>query len=109
MTEKKTNLIFGTLLTGTIVTSFLQTSLTTALPQIMHELSLTALTAQWLTSAFSLAMAVMIPISAYLIKNFTTRQIFLSSMLLFAFGTLLCCWGGQFSYYTNRSYISSFG
>ena len=96
MTGKKANLIFGTLLTGTIVTSFLQTSLTTALPQIMHELSLTALTAQWLTSAFSLAMAVMIPISAYLIKNFTTRQIFLSSMLLFAFGTLLCCWGNNF-------------
>lgn len=99
MTGKKTNLIFGTLLTGTIVTSFLQTSLTTALPQIMHELSLTALTAQWLTSAFSLAMAVMIPISAYLIKRFTTRQIFLSSMLLFAFGTLLCCWGTIFLLY----------
>lgn len=36
MTNKKANLIFGTLLTGAVVTSLLQTSLTTALPQIMY-------------------------------------------------------------------------
>jgi hypothetical protein len=47
------------------VTSLLQTSLTTALPQIMCELSLTATIAQWLISAFSLTMA---PTTTYLIK-----------------------------------------
>lgn len=97
MTNKKANLIFGTLLTGAIVTSLLQTSLTTALPQIMYELSLSASTAQWLTSAFSLAMAIMVPTTAYLIKRFTTRQIFLSAMALFTFGSLISWWGKSFS------------
>ncbi|WP_278956127.1 MFS transporter [Lactobacillus apis] len=97
MTTKKANLVFTTLLTGAIVTSLLQTSLTTALPKIMQELSLTALKAQWLTSAFSLAMAIMVPISAYLIKRYTTRQIFISSMILFSFGSLLSWYGSNFT------------
>lgn len=48
MTAKRTNLIFSTLLAGAIVSSLLQTVLTSALPQIMRELNLSAATAQWL-------------------------------------------------------------
>ncbi|BDR56005.1 MDR family MFS transporter [Xylocopilactobacillus apis] len=89
MNSKKNNLIFSTLLCGAIVTSLLQTALTTALPNIMKELQLTAATAQWLTSAFSLTMAVMIPATAFLIKRFSTRQIFISAMTFFTVGTLI--------------------
>lgn len=96
MSSKKANLIFGTMLTGAVVTSLLQTSLTTALPQIMQELSLNAVTAQWLTSAFSLAMVIMVPITAYLIKRYSTREIFLAAMILFACGTLISWWGDSF-------------
>ncbi|BDR53686.1 MFS transporter [Bombiscardovia nodaiensis] len=87
MSVKRTNVIFGTLLCGAIVTSLLQTALTTALPAIMAELHLGASTAQWLTSAFSLTMAIMVPATAYLIKRFSTRQIFSSAMFLFTLGT----------------------
>lgn len=97
MSTKKANLVFGTLLTGAVVTSLLQTSLTTALPQIMHELTLSAATAQWLTSAFSLTMAIMVPMTAYLIKRFTTRQVFLAAMILFTLGTLISWWGQSFN------------
>lgn len=48
MTAKRTNLIFSMLLAGAIVSSLLQTVLTSALPQIMRELNLSAATAQWL-------------------------------------------------------------
>lgn len=97
MSTKKANLVFGTLLMGAVVTSLLQTSLTTALPQIMRELTLSAATAQWLTSAFSLTMAIMVPMTAYLIKRFTTRQVFLAAMFLFTLGTLISWWGKSFS------------
>lgn len=97
MSTKKANLVFGTLLTGAVVTSLLQTSLTTALPQIMRELTLSAATAQWLTSAFSLTMAIMVPMTAYLIKRFTTRQVFLAAMILFTLGTLISWWGQSFN------------
>lgn len=97
MSTKKANLVFGTLLMGAVVTSLLQTSLTTALPQIMRELTLSAATAQWLTNAFSLTMAIMVPMTAYLIKRFTTRQVFLAAMFLFTLGTLISWWGKSFS------------
>ncbi|MCO6532134.1 MFS transporter, partial [Lactobacillus sp.] len=97
MSTKKANLVFGTLLTGAVVTSLLQTSLTTALPQIMRELTLSAATAQWLTSAFSLTMAIIVPMTAYLIKRFTTRQVFLAAMILFTLGTLISWWGQNFN------------
>lgn len=42
MQTKNKNLIFGTLLGGDVVTSLLQTALTTALPKIMQELKLSA-------------------------------------------------------------------
>lgn len=89
MTGRRLNAIFGTLLSGAIVTSLLQTALTTALPAIMADFSLTADRAQWLTSAFSLTMAIMVPATAYLIKRFPTRVVFISAMSLFALGILL--------------------
>ncbi|WP_158592463.1 MFS transporter [Lactobacillus sp. ESL0228] len=98
MTTKRTDLIFCILLTRAIVSSLLQTSLTTALPQIMRELSLTATIAQWLTSAFSLTMAIMVPTTAFLIKRFTTRQTFISAMAFFTIGSLISWWSNSFAF-----------
>jgi len=67
-----------------------QTLLATALPHIMDSLQLTANTVQWLTTAFMLVNGIMIPISAFLIDRFTTRQMFITAMGIFALGTLIC-------------------
>ena len=81
--------IIGVMLSGSFIAVLNQTVLSPALPSIMRELRITAIEGQWLTTAFMLVNGIMIPVTAYLINRFTTRQIFLSSMVLFAAGTLL--------------------
>ncbi|MCL2775685.1 MAG: DHA2 family efflux MFS transporter permease subunit [Oscillospiraceae bacterium] len=87
--EQKKNMIFGVLLVGCILCSLLQTALTTILPVIMKEFNITASDGQWLTSAYSLAMGIMIPATPFLMKRFPTKKLFMVSMGIFTVGLLL--------------------
>lgn len=94
-TEQKPDLrrvifIIGVMVSGGFITMLNQTVLTPALPHIMSDTGVTANIAQWLTTVFMLVSAVMIPITAFLINRFTTRQLFITAMLSFALGSLLC-------------------
>ncbi|WP_068614805.1 DHA2 family efflux MFS transporter permease subunit [Paenibacillus tuaregi] len=85
----KRNVLVIVMLAGAFVTMLNQTLLNTALPQIMKDLSISANTAQWLTTGFMLVTGVLIPVSAFLIEKFSTRRLFITAMCLFALGTLL--------------------
>lgn len=82
--------IVAILITGAFLAILNQTLLATAIPHIMHDLDLTENTAQWLTTIFMLVNGIMIPITAFLIETFTTRRLFLTAMITFAVGTLIC-------------------
>ena len=88
--------IFGVVLGACILCSLLQTAMNTALPAVMKEFQITAATAQWLTSGYSLAMGVMTPLTAYLIKRFPTRRLFSVSLMTFALGVALAAWAVSF-------------
>ena len=81
---------------GTFVTVLNQTLVTPALPSIMTEMNVDAATAQWLTTGFTLVNAIMIPITAYLIDRYSTRNLFTVSMLIFTVGSALSGWGPNF-------------
>ena len=87
--NRKMLLINGIMLFAAFITILNQTLLTPALPSIMRDMNIDAATAQWLTTGFMLVNGIMIPITAYLIDRFTTRQLFFVSMTLFAAGTAL--------------------
>ncbi|MDN6626844.1 MAG: multidrug efflux MFS transporter [Pisciglobus halotolerans] len=80
--------ILGVIIMGSFVTLLNQTLISTALPRIMTEFSITATQGQWLTTAYMLINGIMIPITAYLADRFTTRQLFLFAMTVFSAGTL---------------------
>ncbi|MFZ0369817.1 MAG: DHA2 family efflux MFS transporter permease subunit, partial [Halobacillus sp.] len=82
-------LMAGLLLAGSFITILNQTLMITAIPPIMHEMNVSANSAQWLTTVFMLVNGIMIPISAFLIERFTTRQLFITAMSVFVFGTLV--------------------
>ncbi|WP_127072838.1 MDR family MFS transporter [Pelagibacterium lentulum] len=86
----RNRLVIGILLISTFVMILNETIMSVALPRLMHDLDVTAGAAQWLTTAFLLTMAVVIPITGFLIQRFNTRPLFLISMGLFSVGTLLC-------------------
>ncbi len=82
--------IFGVLLAGAFVAFLNQTLINVALPQMMNRLHISAATADWLTTIFLLVNGIVIPITAYLMDRFTTRQLYLTSIGLFTAGTLIC-------------------
>lgn len=63
----------------------------------MKDLQVSESTVQWLQSIFMLVNGIMIPVTAFLIERFTSRQLFLTAMSIFAVGTLLCAVGIDFS------------
>ncbi len=65
------------LLAGTLLAVLNQTLLSPALPAIMSGLQVDATTVQWLTSGYLLVEAVVIPLAAFLIGRFATRQLFI--------------------------------
>ncbi|KFI53806.1 MDR family MFS transporter [Bifidobacterium biavatii] len=67
-----------------------QTLMTSALPHLMLDFGVTSNTAQWLSTGFMLTNGIMIPITAFLIQKFTTRQLFFYAIGMFLFGTLVC-------------------
>ena len=78
-----------TLLSGTFTMSISQSSLSTAYPTLMKFFGVTAPTIQWLTTGFMLIMCIMMPISPWLLNNFSFKKIFLSVVAIFALGTFV--------------------
>ncbi|WP_024873762.1 DHA2 family efflux MFS transporter permease subunit [Saccharomonospora piscinae] len=81
--------LIAVLVTSAFVMILNETILSVALRDLSLELGVATTTAQWLTSGFLLTMAVVIPITGFLLERFTPRQIFLTSLTLFNTGTLL--------------------
>jgi DHA2 family lincomycin resistance protein-like MFS transporter len=76
------------LLAAAFVAILNETTMGVAIPHLITDLGITALAAQWLTTAFMLTMAVIIPITGFLLRRFTTRTMFVAAMGLFSLGTL---------------------
>lgn len=77
------------LLISTFVVILNETFMSVALPRLMNDLNITAATGQWLTTAFLLTMAVVIPITGMLMTRIPTRPLYLTAMSLFLVGTAL--------------------
>ena len=93
----KQKMIVVILLAGAVLAVLNQTLLSPAFPTIMADLHVDATTVQWLTSAYSLVEAVIIPLSAYLIGRFSTRKLFIAGISIFAFGSLLAAFAPFFA------------
>ena len=71
------------LLISTFVVILNETIMGVALPHLMTDLDIPASTAQWVTTAFMLTMAVVIPVTGFVIQRFTTRTTYITAMTLF--------------------------
>lgn len=80
----------------TFVGNFTQLQLSSALPIIVSEFHISVTTGQWLTSVFQLVMGVMVPLTAFLTRRFSTRQIVFCSMAVFTLGSVLAWLGPNF-------------
>lgn len=85
---KKGPLMFVMIL-GAFIAVLNQTIMGVATPELMKDFSIAASTAQWLTTGYMLVNGVLIPITAFLMQRFTTRELFQASMLIFLVGTIV--------------------
>ena len=88
--------IVAILLAGATLVVLNQTLLSPAYPSIMADLQVDATTVQWLTSAYSLVEAIVIPLSAFLIGRFPTRKLFIAGVSVFALGSLMAAFSPFF-------------
>ncbi|WP_071396215.1 DHA2 family efflux MFS transporter permease subunit [Bacillus tuaregi] len=81
--------LIAVLLIGAFITFLNNTLLNIALPSIMTDLQVETATVQWLTTGFMLVSGVMIPTTAFLIRKYSVRNLFLTAMSLFTVGTFI--------------------
>lgn len=91
-------LLIIAMMIGSFVSILNQTILTTALPKIMEYFNITASTGQWLTTAFMLVSAIMIPLTALLLEKISTKKLLMFSMLMFGAGTIICALSTNFEF-----------
>lgn len=64
----------------------IETAMNVTFPHLMQEFNTDASGIQWVTTGYLLAIAIVVPISAYLIRNFSVRNLFLFAEAMFLIG-----------------------
>ena len=85
----RNRLVITILLVSAFVVILNETLMGVAIPELIVALNITASAAQWLTTAFMLTLAVVIPMSGFLLQRFQTRPVFVTAMSLFTLGTVI--------------------
>lgn len=105
---KKGPILFIMIL-GAFLATLNQTLMSVAVPELMVDFSISATTAQWLTTGYMLVNGVLIPITAYLMQRFSTRQLFQASMIVFFVGTIVCAMASGFNVLLTGRMIQAAG
>ena len=85
----KTGPIMAALLVAGFVGLFSETALNIALGQLGQVFNVGATTIQWLATGYFLTLAILIPVTGILMQKFSTRQMFMTSIILSLSSTIL--------------------
>ena len=77
------------LLVAGFVGLFSETALNIALGELSQIFNVDATTIQWLATGYFLTLGILVPVTGILMQKFTTRQMFITSILLSIIGTIL--------------------
>jgi MFS transporter, DHA2 family, lincomycin resistance protein len=97
------------LVAATFIVILNETIMVNAIPRLMTEFRVDERAAQWLTSAFMLTMAVVIPITGWFLQRVTTRQAFGTAMAVFSTGTLLAALAPSFEVLLGARIVQAAG
>ncbi|GAA4760314.1 MDR family MFS transporter [Citricoccus nitrophenolicus] len=109
MSRRQLTGIIGALALGVFVMILNETVLTVALPSIMAEYGVSAASGQWLTTGFLLTMAVVIPLTGYLLQRYTLRGLFVFALCSFLAGTVLAIFAPSFGVLLAARVIQAVG
>ncbi len=96
MTSANGSSVLRWLVVAAFVVILNETIMMNAIPRLMVDLAVDESAAQWLSTAFMLTMAVVIPITGWFLQRVTTRQAYSLAMTTFCLGTLLAATSWSF-------------
>lgn len=96
LSSRKRSMIFLCLVVSGIASSILSTAMTTALPNVVEYFGISTSIGQWITSGYSLAMGMIMPLTAFLITRFPTKKLYLTGIAGFILGLLISIFSGNF-------------
>ncbi|MCF1685584.1 DHA2 family efflux MFS transporter permease subunit [Tetragenococcus halophilus] len=67
----------------------IETASNITFPVLMEEFNVNIATVQWMTTGYLLTAAIIMPLSAYLKKNFSSKKLFIIAVLLFLLGLVI--------------------
>jgi DHA2 family lincomycin resistance protein-like MFS transporter len=87
--SRKHRNVIALMLGAAFVVILNETVMSVALPVLQRDLGVEPSVGQWLTTAFMLTMAIIIPTTGFLIQRIQTKTLFVTAMSLFSLGTLV--------------------
>jgi EmrB/QacA subfamily drug resistance transporter len=82
--------VAGVVVIGAIMSILDVTVVSVALPTFQNEFQATPATVAWTMTAYTLALAAVIPITGWAADRFGTKRLYLTSLALFVAGSVLC-------------------
>ncbi|MFC7686097.1 DHA2 family efflux MFS transporter permease subunit [Ureibacillus sp. GCM10028918] len=87
--QYNTRAILIALLISGAVGMFNETAINIALINLIEVFQISPATAQWLTTGFMLTLGILMPMSGLLLQTFSTRKLFIGSVMSLIVGTLI--------------------
>ncbi len=88
-TRQRTPAVISLLVLATFIVILNETIMINAIPRLMADFAVTESAAQWLSTAFMLTMAAVIPVTGWFLQRVTTRSAYTTAMAVFCTGTAL--------------------
>ncbi|GEK90644.1 DHA2 family efflux MFS transporter permease subunit [Alkalibacterium kapii] len=88
--------VYTALFMGTLVVIMNQNAIKTALPQLIIDLHVSPAIGQWTISGYTLVKGIMVPITAFAMNKFRSRNLFILMMLFFGLGSIVAATGITF-------------
>src|SRR5262245_45348585 len=82
--------VAGVVVIGAIMAILDVTVVSVALPKFMTEFQASYATVAWSMTAYTLALATVIPLTGWAADRFGTKRLYLTSLALFVAGSVLC-------------------
>ncbi|GAA4720960.1 MDR family MFS transporter [Pedococcus ginsenosidimutans] len=104
-----TTLVLRILVLSTFVVILNETIMVNAIPRLMRDFAVPATSAQWLSTAFMLTMAVVIPATGWFLQRVRTRTAYALAMGLFLTGTALAAAAPTFAVLLGARVVQASG
>jgi DHA2 family lincomycin resistance protein-like MFS transporter len=98
--ERKFNVNLAVLATGIMAFSgvLIETAMNVTFPTLIKQFHIETAQVQWVTTIYLLMISIIVPLSSYLIKNYSMKNLFIFSIGTFLAGVIINCIPLSFSF-----------